>query len=47
MGCIWQRKAGQEPFNFLKTPQGVEVGVSQASEYWPEILLDFSLNQPP
>ena len=36
-----------EPFNFLKTPKEVGVGESQASESWPEILLDSSLNQPP
>lgn len=32
---------------FLKPPGGWRVGVCQASESQPEILLDFFLNQPP
>lgn len=40
-------KEGQEPFNFLKALEEEGVGVSQASDSRPEILLGSPLNQPP
>lgn len=44
---IWQEGKVESHLIFLKPPKEVGVGVSQASESRPEILLDFSLNQPP